>query len=293
MLTDAIARVRRRPWLVGFLAALNLTFALLATQPVSAALAPLDARPAGAAIVKGDDGLFAELLTDHPEIAREAAASGRTALIVYGLLAWLLAGGLLAQLGRDEDAPAGARSFLGAVGANAAPMLKVGALGLLLRLVPIAVAIGGWFAVRPFWHGHGFGRLTLAMALLVALFGLAWSLATIAIDYARALKLADPSLKSWRAVVRGTRLLVHRPGATLMLVAFSSLGFLLLTAVDHGLGVLLPTAPAWSALLLFIVRIAIAFGRAFVTTTALVGAALTAAPPAPPAPTQTGAALPH
>ena len=274
-----MARVRRRPWLIVFLAALNLAFALLAAQPLSTALEPLDVRPAGAAIVKGDDGLLAELVGDHPEIVREAASGGRTALLVYGVLAWLLAGGLLTQLARSDEEPTGARAFAAAVGANAAPMLKVGVAGLLVRVVPIAIAVGGWFAVHPIWRGHGFGRLCLAMGLLVALFGLTWSLATVTIDYARALKLDNPALATWRALVLGARLILSRPGATFALVGFSSLGVLLLGAVDHGLGALLPAAPAWSAVTLFFVRLAVAYGRAFVTTTALVGAARVAAPP--------------
>jgi hypothetical protein len=292
MLADAAKRVAGRPGLILFLAVLNLGVALLCTEPLSATLqGPLDLRPAATSLISGgDDGLVAELVTDHPELVRVAALSGRATLLVYGVLSWLLAGGLLGVLG--GAGPRGPRAFLVAVGEHAVGMLKIGGLGLGLRLVAIAVGVGGWFALKPLWYGHGLVALVLVHALDLALFGLSWSLGSVALDYARGLQVGEPALSSGRALWHGLRLVWQEPAATVRLVAGSAAGFVLLSGVSHGLGLLLPTAPGWSALLLVVVRLGVAFGRAYVTTAVLFGAALTAQAAALTVRPQTAAAPP-
>ena len=107
-LVEAFARVWARPRLVLALAALNVLFTIVAAHPLSSALAPaIDLRPGAGGLLSGDDGLYAELLLDNPAIGRVAASGAELAVLVYGLLAWLLAGGILATLARPHPLPPG------------------------------------------------------------------------------------------------------------------------------------------------------------------------------------------
>src|SRR5207244_1670740 len=76
LMRGAIGTVLARPRLLLALALLNLATAWLTARPLSAALAPLvDKRPAATAMVGGDDGLAAELVSDHPSLVTVALAS--------------------------------------------------------------------------------------------------------------------------------------------------------------------------------------------------------------------------
>jgi hypothetical protein len=256
----AFAFARRRWQLVAFLAAVNLALAFAAAGPLSAALTPIDWLPAARAIVGGDDGLALELANEHPELFRVAGAGAWIALTLNGLFFWILAGGLL-------DPGAG---VIAGAAKNARLMLKIGALGLLVRLACAGLAGAAWFAVKPLWDDQGFGELLLGLATVALVAGAAWSLGTVAIDRARGLALRDPSLPAWRALGRGLRRLRQR--RMLAIAAFSGLGWLALTLAYHTIAYALPNAPSWAFALLMLLRALVAFGRAFVTVVALVAA---------------------
>jgi hypothetical protein len=256
----AFAFARRRWQLVAFLAAINLALAFAAAQPLSAALAPIDWLPAARALVGGNDSFGIELANEHPELFRVAGAGAWMAMVLNGLFFWILAGGLL-----DPQ-----HGVIAGAARNARRMLKIGALGLLVRLLCVGVAVAGWFAVKPLWDDKGFGELVLAFAIAGLIAGAAWSLGSVAIDCARGLALRDPSLSVWRALGRGLRRLARR--RLLAVAAFSGFGWLALTIGYHAIAGSLPNAPEWSFTLLMLLRALVAFGRAFVTVVALVAA---------------------
>jgi hypothetical protein len=256
----AIAFARRRWMLVAFLAAVNLALAFVATQPLSAALAPIDFSPAARALVGGDDGYAIELTNEHPELLHLAGTGAWIALLANGLFFWIFAGGLL-------DPSAG---VIAGAARHARRMLQIGALGLLVRIVCAGIAVGGWFVMKPLWTGQGFAQLALGLAVAAAIAGAAWSLGTVAIDAARGLALREPSLSAWRALVGGVRRLRRRE--LLRIAAFSGFGWLALTLAVHTIAFALPNAPTWSFALLLGLRGLVAFGRAFVTVVTLVAA---------------------
>jgi hypothetical protein len=277
MIAEALARVSKRPWLIVALAGLNLGIALLATLPFSAALEPiLDARPAAAGLLTGDDGIFRELFADNAAVGSVAGAGAQLAVLVYGLLAWLLAGGILATLAQPGalGPREGAGGLLAASASHGWRMLKIGGAGLLLRLVPIGLATGLYFAGKPLVAHRGLREIGLWMALLALAFAWSWSLATVAVDYARALLIAHPHLGIFRALGRGLKLAWRRRGATAALAAFSVATFLAVTLLYHAIAYALPNPPLWSFALVIVLRVATALARAFFSTTTLVAAGL-------------------
>ncbi|HZS38726.1 MAG TPA: hypothetical protein VFF06_17965 [Polyangia bacterium] len=273
---EAIRRVTARPQLLLAVAGLHVAVALLASGPVSATLQPLlDGRPAAAGLVRGDDGLAGELFSDHPEILRVAGASAEWSALFYALLSWILVGGLLSALASDDDEHVrGPVAVAAACARHAGRMVRVGLVGLPLRLLPMAIAAGAWFAVGHFTKGRGFAELVLGAAVLALVFGGAWSFITVSIDYARGLAFADAGLKPWRAVGRGFTFALRRFAATTKLAAFSGFGFALSTGAYLAVALALPNEPAWAFVALTLLRLGLVLARAFFTVSTLTAAAL-------------------
>ena len=137
---EAFARVWARPWLVAALALTNIGVSVVMTAPLSAMLAMLlDKRPAAAAMAAGNDGLWMEFLTAHTEVATVASVALVAGVVVYGLLSWVLDGGVLAALAFDDERRArGAGAVLGESGARASRMLTIGLFGALAAYDPAA-----------------------------------------------------------------------------------------------------------------------------------------------------------
>jgi hypothetical protein len=277
-LGEAIRRVRARPRLVLAAAGLHVAVALLASGPVAATLRPLlDARPAAGGMLRGDDGLAGELFADHPEIVRVAGASAEWSALFYALLSWILVGGLLAALTGEGDGgeARGPVQVAAACARHAGRLVRVGLIGLSLRLIPMAIAVGAWFAIGSLTKGRGFPELVIGALAMALLFGGAWSFITVAADYARGLAFADETLKPRRAVGRGFKFALRHFAATARLAAFSGFGFALSTAIYLAIALRLPNEPAWAFLALTLLRLALVAARAFFTITTLTGAALT------------------
>lgn len=283
-LGDAIRRVRARPRLLLAVAGLHVAVALLASGPLSATLKPLlDGRPAAAGMMRGDDGLTIELLADHPEILRVAGASAQASALLYALVSWILVGGLLAALTRDggDDGEArGAVAVAQACARHAGRMVRVGLLGVPLRLLPIGVGVGAWFAIGTVAHGGGLTQVVARAAATALLFGGAWSLTTVAVDYARGVAFADGELPAWRAVARGWKRSLGHFGPAARLAAFSGFGFALSTGAYLAIALALPNEPAWSLAVLMLLRLALVVVRAFFSVSTLAAAALQVAAPA-------------
>jgi hypothetical protein len=276
MLARAWAEMRGRRWLVLGLALVNLTITMVVAQPLSAALGFIDFRPAAAQLVAGDNGLLGELVADHPEVMRVAGGGALTAFLLGGLLAWLLAGGVL-------DGRRGLGPFLGACGEHAGAMLKLGLLGLVVRIFPAAVAVAGWFALRPWWRPRGFAELVASTAILFFATTIAWSWSTVALDGARGLLVRREVPRARTALRRGIAAALRRPGAALLIALFSVLAWLLATLAYAA------TSRFWPAVVPLL-PLSLAFGmlRAGATATALIAGGLltskapTQMAPAPP-----------
>ena len=269
-ISEAFRRVWARPWLLVALVLTNVGLTVLLTAPLSAMLSMvLDHRPAAAALAGGDDGLWIELFSDHADIAYVATVALVGGLLVYGVLSWILDGGVLAALALDGERRArGAAAVLAESAQRSRRMLTIGLFGTLLRVLPFAVG-GIVFGIA---HVTVKGRtfqpdLTRTMVTLAAT-ALAWTAVSVAIDYARGLSLDDTRTRSWRLLARGVRLLFVRRGATLQLVAFSLLAWLGVAVVYWVLAGHLA-----ALLLLTILRLAALFARVAITMTTLTAAA--------------------
>lgn len=230
---EAFARVWARPWLVVALALTNIGVSVVMTAPLSAMLAMLlDKRPAAAAMAAGNDGLWLEFLTAHSEVATVALVALAAGVVVYGLLSWVLDGGVLAALAFDDERRArGAGAVLGESGARASRMLTIGLFGVLLRTIPLLLAGIAYAIAHAVISGRTFQPMLLTSAVTLVIAAIVWTAASIAIDYARGLSLDDPHTRSWRLVPRGVGMLFVRRAATLQLLAFTLAAWLAVGAV--------------------------------------------------------------
>jgi hypothetical protein len=272
-LGDALGRVLARPRVAVAIAALHLGAALLSSLPLIFALAPIfDNRPAAATLFDSDNAPWMELLQDHPEVLGSALTAALVGMMIWGFVSWIAAGGILAALASDEESAArGANAIFEACGRHAGAMVRIGAAGMLLRLVPLALAGGGvWLIYFRLEHGADQPSTMWLIAVTIALVALTWSLASVTIDFARGASLLNPTLGGFSALKRGFSTLRRRRGLALRLALYSIVAFGALT-VGYQL-----IAPAGATLLtivvLWLLRIATALGRATVTTTVLVAA---------------------
>jgi hypothetical protein len=262
--------VSERPRLWLLLSALNVLFSSLLVAPLSVALAAhLDLRPAATPMVAGDDGLWFELLTDHPELVSLAVGALGAGALVWGVFSWIFAGGVLGALAVDGERRAlGAAQVLEVTARSAPRMLVLGALGLPLRIVPLGIGVGAFMALRSVLKAQTFGPLSVVAMAALVLFAVLWTAISIAIDYARGLSLDDTKAKSVVLVWRGIKLALTRRSATLQLVAFSIAAWLAVGVVYYWL------ADHVSALLILtMVRMLSVVARTAITLTTLLAAA--------------------
>lgn len=277
---DAVSRVARRPRVVLAVAALNLLVSLVASLPVAVALAPItDERPAAARLLGPDDGLAAELLYDHRHLALAAAASAVATAAVYGVWAWVLAGGLLAAFSSlEEERAIGARAIAAAAAREAGRMIAIGLLGLPLRLPALAATVGAGFALKWIGDRYDLAHVLGAAAPMALGIGAAWTAATVAIDAARGAARARPALSTVGSVLAGVRAVGRGPRAALPVMALGGGGFVALTASWHALAHPIPIAPAWGFGLLAVLALGLAVARAALAVAALLAGAALAAP---------------
>lgn len=286
-LGEASRRVSSRRGLLVAMAAAQLLLAWIAIRPVSAAAASLvDDRPGAARLLRGDDGLLGELLSDHRELVVAGAAGSQVALALSGILAWLFAGALVAlYVGRDEDREAAGAAGVVAAMARAAPRsIAIGLVGLALRLIPLVAAVGlGWalFADPP----GGFGGALTAAIIVAVGSGLLWALITVSVDGARALALSRPPepgatpVRVGRALKGGLALVGRRPAAVVAIAALSTLATLALGGLDLGLGHLTEGAELLHLAAMLVIELARAWvGATLIVATGLVAVARKNAP---------------
>ena len=269
-ISEAFRRVWARPWLVAALALTNVGLTVLLSSPLGAVLAPLvDRRPAASVMVGGNDGLWFELLLNHVEIGYVASAAIGAGVLVYGILSWVLDGGVLAALALDGERRArGAGAVLGESGRRAGRMLTLGLLGTLLRVVPLLFGGIAWALAHAMIRGRTFQPFLNIAMLALAAAALTWTTVSMAVDYARGLSLDDDRTRSWRLLGRGIKLLFTRRAATLQLVAFSMAAWLAVLVVYW-----LFASHLTALILLTLLRLAAAVARVTVTMTTLTAAA--------------------
>lgn len=269
-ITEAFRRVWARPWLLAALVLTNIGLTVLMSAPLSSMLAMLlDYRPAATAMAGGDDGLWIELLGDNAAIAGVASVALAGGVILYGILSWILDGGVLAALALDGEARAvGAADVLAQSVRRSGRMVKLGLMGMLLRVLPLAFGALAYGIARAVIQGRTFQPYMMTSMLALAAAALTWTTVSVAIDYARGLSLDDRETRSWRLVGRGVKMLFARRAATLQLVAFAMAAWLAVGVVYWMLANHLGALP-----LLTLVRLAAVFARVAITMTTLTAAA--------------------
>lgn len=269
-ISEAFRRVTERPWIIAALVLTNIGLAVLLSAPLSGMLSMLlDERPAATAMMNGDDGYLVTLLFDHPEVFAVAGVAVGAGVIVYGLLSWVLGGGMLAALALDGDKRAvGAPSVLAAAARLAGRMIWTGFFGMLLRVIPLLFGAIAYAIAHAVVTGRTFqpNMATSMLAILVA--AVAWTTISIAVDYARGLALDDAHTASWRLVGQGLRMLWGRPSATLQLVAFGLAAWLAV-----GVGYFFVASHVTAPLLLTLLRLVAVVGRVVITMTTMTAAA--------------------
>ena len=269
-ISEAFRRVWARPWLLMALALTNIGLAVVMSAPLSSMLAMLlDHRPAASAMAAGDDSLWIEFLMDHAEVAGVASVALAGGVLLYALLSWILDGGVLAALALDGERRArGAGGVLGESAERAGRMVKLGLMGALLRVVPLAFGAAAYAIAHAVISGRTFQpNLTTSMLALAAA-ALAWTAVSVAIDYARGLSLDDGETRSWRLLGRGVKLLFERRAATLQLIAFSMAAWLAVAVIYW-----LVAGHLAALTLLTVVRLFAVVARVAITMTTLTAAA--------------------
>jgi hypothetical protein len=270
-LSEALSRVTSRPWLIVALAAVNVGLSIVLSSPLSAMLAMLiDRRPAAAVMVSGaDHGYTVELLMDHPELTSVAAVALGAGVLLYGSLSWILTGGVLAALALDGERRAASGAEVVAESARrSGRMIKIGLLGLPLRIVPMlfgGIAYGIMHAVVT---GRTYQPVSMVAMLSLVVAAVVWVLISVALDYARGLSLDDAQTRSWRLVARGLKLALARRTATLQLIAFSLAAWLAVGVIYFGIA-----GSVQLLLVLTVLRLACVAARATITMTTMTAAA--------------------
>jgi hypothetical protein len=269
-ISEAFRRVWARPWLLVALALTNIGLAYLLTAPLSAMLSMLlDMRPAATQLAAGDDSLWIELLRNHVEVTAVASTALGMGVFVYGILSWILDGGVLAALALDGERRAhGGAAVLAESASRAGRMVKLGLLGLVLRVIPALFGGIGYAIARLAIKGRTF-QPNMEISMIALVFGaIAWTATSIAIDYARGLSLDDRQTRSWRLIGRGVKLVFARGSATLQLLAFTLAAWLAVAVVYSLLASHLSVMP-----LLTLLRLLAVFARVAITMTTLTAAA--------------------
>ena len=269
-ISEAFRRVWARPWLLMALALTNVGLAVLMSAPLSAVLGMLlDHRPAAAAMAGGDDGLWIEFLSDHADVVVVASVAMGAGVLIYGLLSWILDGGVLAALALDGERRArGAAAVLAESARRSGRMVTLGLFGLGLRVVPLLFGAVAWQLAHVMIKGRTFQPFLNIAMLALAAAALTWTTVSMAVDYARGLSLDDDRTRSWRLVGRGLKLLFTKRAATLQLVAFSMAAWLAILIVYW-----LFAGHLTALILLTLLRLAAAVARVTVTMTTLTAAA--------------------
>jgi hypothetical protein len=271
-ISDAFRRVWARPWLLAALALTNVGLAMVLSAPLSAMLAVLlDQRPAAERMAAGDDGLLVAFFTQHLDVAVVASVAAGAGVVLYGLFSWIMDGGVLAALAVDGDRRArGAAEVLHEAARRAGRMVKLGLLGIVLRVVPVGFGAVAYGVAHAVVKGRTFQPNMMVSMLSLAAAALAWTAMSVAVDYARGMSLAEAAegTRSWVLVVRGVKMLWTRRGATLQLVAFGVAGWLAVGVVYW-----VVAGKVTGLVLLTVLRLGAVVARAAITMTTLTAAA--------------------
>lgn len=256
MVTAGASALRRYPGLVVSLYGLQLVAAGLAGVIMASILAVFFAgEPMFDRAVAGDFHALVVIVSHHAEVLASLLWVGIGAVAVYMVLSWFAIGGLNATL---IDAPTSRRDVTRTFGAGGAATffayLRLALLSLLPYLIALIVlAVGMARGARDVDEWLTMGDLLRSMvpALLPGVL-LLWVSQT-AIDYARLVLSNERGLASWRAFVRGYRLIFtdYRP---LLHVLFYALVFVATTMVYAAATQGHAMAGAAGAIALFLIR---------------------------------------
>lgn len=190
------ARVRERTRLWLFIWMTSLLAAMIATVPALIWLnANLDRRPAALRLARGEaDALFIELLGDATGVPMALLALALFGVLLHWLLHVLLSGGVISALRRTPSTPHSISQILGRAGETAGAMLRLELAYLGLVRVPLVVLM----LLVALLASRGLTLQALDLPTLARKFGpllalalLAWSMASVGLNVARTVRLAQ------------------------------------------------------------------------------------------------------
>lgn len=253
------ARVRERTRLWLFIWLTSLLASLIATVPALVWLnANLERRPAALRLARGEaDALFIELLGDATGVPMALVAIALFGALLHWLLHVLLSGGVISALRRTPSTPHSISQILGRAGETAGAMLRIELAYFGLVRVPLVVMM----LVCTLLLSRGLTLPALDLPTLLRRFGpllglalLLWSMASVGLNIARTVRLAQVpgQMGALRAV--GTAL---RRG----LLSFSGLRAVVALALTSllGTGALLVLGRVAAAQLDYMMLVAVAF----------------------------------
>lgn len=190
------ARVRERTRLWLFIWMTSLLAALIATVPALVWLnANLERRPAALRLARGEaDALFIELLGDATGVPMALLAIALFGTLLHWLLHVLLSGGVISALRRTPSTPHSISQILGRAGETAGAMFRLELAYIGLVRVPLLVLV----LLVALLVGRGLTLQALDLPALLRRFGpllglafLSWSMASVSLNVARTVRLAQ------------------------------------------------------------------------------------------------------
>ncbi len=216
--------VVRHPWLIAGLYAVQLLLSAAVAGVIATALVGVLAHtPVFDAAVDGDLVALMQVLREHSKLFVALGWMMVATALLYGVVTWYLTGGLIAVFAGER--PASRAESLRKFGAGGAVTFLPYARLWCLSLIPYALILTALILGLYAWSDDLFEQLAfgdvvrgIIVAVLPAL--LLWIPVRAALDYARIELTNDPGLASWRAALRGFKLVFTRPTALLHMLTY-------------------------------------------------------------------------
>ncbi len=225
--------VVRHPWLIAGLYTVQLVLSAVVGGVIASALVGILAHtPVFDAAVDGDLVALMQVVREHGKLFAALAWMMVATALLYGVVTWYLTGGLIAVFAGER--PASRAESLRRFGAGGAITFLPYARLWLLSLIPYALILAALILGLHSWRDDLFEQIAIGDVVSGAIFGalpalLLWIPVRAALDYARIELSNDPGLASWRAALRGFKLVFTRPIALLHMLVYLAVSLAIVT----------------------------------------------------------------